>query len=1030
MTQLPHIALRYRNVTIMIIMALIYMGYVSFQALPRRDMPAIAVPVAQVITYYPGASASDVEKLVTKKLELEFTEIPQVKTISSTSKPGISIITIELTYGVPTKPNWDKLRQRVDTIKKDLPKGIVGPNVNDEFSDTASVLLAITGEKMSYRALDLYARKIRDRLKRNKRVGKVEIDGNQEEVVYLYAKKEITSSQLPNMDAVANILKSKNIIYPGAELFPDNTSVKIETSGRVAGKEKLGDIILKREKNTGKTLRVKDLFDIKRTYKRPKYKIRHRGKRALVVAVTMRAENNVIKMGRGLDKALKELREQLPKQLKIEKITNQPMLVKNSIGNFMSNLFQAILIVLGVSIFFMGLRAALIMATAIPLSMLAAFICMRGISWDLQQISIAALIIALGMLVDNAIVITDNIYARLEEGMDRLQAAAYGASELTWPVLMSTLTTVAIFFPLALMPSVSGDFIRSIPIVVGIVLAASFFVAMIVTPLMCFTILPPPKPKEAPKQEESSQVVEYKGLMAVVGKLYQGTLRHALSKPTLVVLLALALFGVAVFGFVVIGKEFFPAAERDQFVINVSLPQGDAVEATDKVVRKVESILAKTKGVEQVTSFLGKGPPRFELGLAPEPANSSYAMLIIKTKSANLTPGLIDKLNQRFRKLPGARVSAQQFKRGPSVGAPVQVRIYGDDLLVLRKLAAEVKRKMTSVPGTYDVSDTGGFKLFGMKAEVDDYRVSLVGMDHMTIAKGLRTMLEGLDAGAFYDGEDKIPILIRGRSFFRNGLGWLTRVSVPIRAERSSAQAPLLQVVSFQPTWQTAVIQRRDNQRFVTVSCQVQGLASRVMNQLQPKIRAINLPAGYKIESAGESEKRNEGFADLANAMLLGILAITILLVIQFNSFRHAFLILGTLPLSLVGAILGLFVTGNAFGFMAFLGVVSLCGVVVNNALILLDYVETRLREGSDYITALEEAGFRRMRPIVLTTLTTVGGLLPLLFSGGAMWTPMAAVLIFGLLSSTFLTLVVIPSLYVIVVGDRDQKRIEAAKAT
>ena len=482
-------------------------------------------------------------------------------------------------------------------------------------------------------------------------------------------------------------------------------------------------------------------------------------------------------------------------------------------------------------------------------------------------------------------------------------------------------------------------------------------------------------------------------------------------------------------GFVVIGKEFFPKAEREMFIIDVWLPEGYTLSSTQKIVKKIEGQLKKEKNIKYYASFIGEGSPRFDSGVVPEARSSNYSQIIIRTSSIEATPKLAAKLQKQFdRTITGARVTVKEFQRGPSTGTPVQLRIYGENLLVLRNLASKVKKRLRRIHGTYDITDTAGYKVLNMNVQVSDYRASLVGLDNLAVAKMLRIWLEGYDAGSIIDGDYNVPIVLRGATILQTRLGIFQNAAIPISAEKSSANASLLAIAAMHPRWDDARIDRRNNQRYVVVSSQVDGvLASEVLNRIRPQLTKIDIPVGYRMEIAGSEEKRAEGFADLADAMSLGLLLLLLLLVIQFNSFRLTTIILATFPLSLIGAILGLFFTGNAFGFMAFLGVVSLCGVVVNNALILLDFVQVRLREGSHYIEALQDAGLRRMRPILLTTLTTVGGLIPLFLTGGAMWNPMASVLIFGLLSSTILTLVVVPCLYVVLVGDREQRRIHEA---
>lgn len=1067
---LPKWALSHRTVSFLVIGVIIFMGVRSYLAMPRRQMPAIPIPIAQVITMWPGASTEDMEALVTKKLELRFSEISDVKAVYSTTKPGMSVLIVELVYGSKTKENWDKLRNKVDQVRAELPPGVIGPDINDEFADTAALLLSVSGKRFSYRQLKEYSERIRDRLKRIDSVGKVEIVGDQKEIVNLTTRPTLTVKDLPSLYKAASTLKQKNIVFPGAEIYPGDNVVKLKTSGRISRVKQLEDIILSQNPRTGHVTTVKDLFRVQRTYRRPHHFIRHNGVKSMAISVTMRKGRNVIKMGEQVDLALAELKTSLPKDLRIAKVANQPKLVNESIKDFMINLGEAIAIVLVVAMLFMGVRSGVVMAFAIPMSMLLGFIVLKLIDWDLQTISIASLIIALGMLVDNAIVITDNIYAKLEEGLEPFEASWRGAAELTTPVLTSTLTTVAIFLPLGFMSSISGDFIRSIPVVVSTVLLASFVVAMTVTPLASYFLLrikqatspepqpesepePEPEPEDDPESGDDDDTAPKKnkhlattrelpksvmisttmptiapppgvkrGMLGTVGAGYSWFMTGALKRPWLVIGVSMAFFFASCASIMVVPKEFFPNAERDTFVIDVWLPEGSDIKATDRVVKQLEKRLSKEKNVARHTAFVGKGAPRFELGLNPEAQAPNYGLLVVKTTAKKHTPGIVSRLQREFDKtIADGQITAKQFQAGPAVANPVEVRIYGEDLVVLRQLADKTKALLRAVSGTYDIKDSLGFNLPNLDVRVDDYRASLARLDNQAVAKGLRNQISGVDAGSFLEGDEMIPIRMRIPTFLRKNAQVFASADMPIYAAQGNARSTLLQLASIHPRWDVARIDRRDNSRYVTVSCKVRNvLASQVIEKVEPKLKKLGFPAGYRYELAGEAEKRNEGFADLGNAMFIGVILIIVLLVLQFNSLRHTLVILGTLPLALVGAMAGLLITGKAFGFMAFLGIISLMGVVVNNALVLLDYVQTKVAEGLDYREALRVAGLRRMRPILLTMLTTVGGLIPLLLTGGALWESMAAVLIFGLMVATLLTLVVIPCVYAVVVKDRD----------
>jgi multidrug efflux pump len=1015
---LPKFALKYRAVSIMLISILCYLGIKAYIELPKREKPYIPVPFAQVLTYYPGASVKDVETLVTKKLELAFSELGDVKIVSSTSKPGISIVMVELIYGSDTTSNWDKLRSKVDTVIPKLPSGIKGPFVNDEFSDSASMLIAVSGDTFSYSQLEDYAEKVRDRLKLIPSVGKVEIVGVQDEIVNLYTRKETTAQHIPNIWRISQLLKSKNILYPGSTIEPDGSNVKVKTTGRVNTLHDFAKLIIAHNPKLGHTSSVTDFFTFERTYKRPVHTIRHNCEKSLVVSVTMRLRRNVISMGKEIDHALTELRKSLPSTLKLSKVTDQPTDVKIAVNDFMINLIEAILIVLFVAMLFMGFRSGLVMAVAIPMSMLIGFWVLQLIGWDIQTISIAALIISLGMLVDNAIVITDNIFGKLVDGLSPLQAAYTGSAEIAMPVLVSTLTTVAVFTPLAFMPSISGDFIRSIPVVVSVVLLASFLVAMVVTPLMGYYVLRLPKVKKETKKKSK------KSLKDKLTNGYSSMMKRLLKKPLITIGVAVLLFIGSLVLLTRVPMSYFPNAESDAFVVEVWLPEGSSFTKTEKMVKRVEKLIQTKKDkVLYITSFIGQGPPRFKLGIKIEPRSSNYAFIYVKTKNKKITGSLVTTLQQTFdRTLAGATITTKEFGTGPQVDNPVEVRIYGENLQVLRTLADKVKNHLYSINGAYDIKDNLGYKLVNVDVVVDDYRASMVNLDNITIAQSLAMLVDGTTAGSFFEGDKEIPIVIRGQARIRSELGAFDIVAFPITSSKTGARSVLTALSTLKPRWDTAKITRRNNSRYVSVTAKVRNiLPSEVVKKLKPKLNNMKVPEGYRFEQGGEDESRSEGFSNLGSAMIIGILLIIMLLVIQFNSFRHAAVILGTLPLALIGAILGLYATNSSMGFMAFLGIISLLGVVVNNALVLLDYVQVKIKEGMNYLEALQVAGLRRMRPILLTTLTTVGGLLPLYFTGGAMWESMSAVLIFGLLVSTMLTLIVIPCMYATIVKDRDQ---------
>jgi multidrug efflux pump subunit AcrB len=690
--------------------------------------------------------------------------------------------------------------------------------------------------------------------------------------------------------------------------------------------------------------------------------------------------------------------------------------VEARIADFQFNLLQGVLIVLGVGLLAMGWRAALIMAVAVPLSMIAAFAVVRFFAVELEQFSIASLVIALGMVVDSAIVVSDNAFRLMRDGVARREAVIRGAQELAVPILVSTLTTIFAFLPMLTIVGNVGEYVSSLPVVVSMTLAASYFVALLVTPIMCWWLLYPPEQGDA----------QSRGLTERLFDGYERLMHLILRRKGVV----LGVVGVALIGSLmlipVIGSQFFPAGARDQFFIKIWLPEGSTIESTSMVARQVEAMVIDSSPVDSeegrrerlanMVSYIGVGGPRIMLTQQPEYDYPYYAMLLVNTADPEDTPGLAAEIRQRVGDLYNARITVDEFMLGPPIKDPVAFRLSGPDPDLLRTKAREMVRLFKDTPGVVGPYSDWGATAYAVDLRVDPYAASLAGVTHSDISNATRTLLSGSVLTSYREGDHQVPVVLRTLRESRRELGDLSGIFV----DGKFGKVPLNSLAEIDATWQPAVMARRNKHPTVTVGARVDPgmLANSVAADIEPGLRRMlqELPPGYLIQQGGEQEETVKAQIQVVRAVGIAILLMALVLIVQYNSLLKPLVVLMTVPLAMIGLLLGLWVTGWAMGFMAMLGLLALGGIVINNAIVLIDFIERAAAGGMPLREAVVRAGRLRVRPIVLTSLTTIGGLLPLSLFGGALWAPMTNGMIFGLAVSTVLTLVVVPTVYVLFV--------------
>lgn len=997
---------------LVLIIVLIIAGLQAYQNLPRAYDPGFVIRVAKVITHFPGASPERVEQLITDKLEKVIQEIPELDFVKSTSRTGVSIITVSIQESYTNmRPVWDNLRRKIENAAKDMPDGVIGPEVNDEFGDVFGIVVTLTGPEFSYAELKDIADQARDEFLRVPEVAKVEIYGAQEERIFIEYNNARLSELGLSPSQLMQMLESRNIVVPGGALTLDMERIELEPSGNFESVDDIRHTIIAIP-GSKNVVYLEDIATIKRGYVDPaSSKVHSSGQLALGLGLSMREGGNNIRMGEQVREVLNYLNQTYPIGIDFNVLNFSPKEVEDKVNDFVSNLIQAVLVVAAVMLVALGPRTGLIVASLIPMSMISAMLVMSFFNIGLDQISLAALIIALGMLVDNGIVMAESIMVQMNSGKKPVEAAIDSAGELRIPLLTSSLTTAAAFLPIYLAESAVGEFTASLFMVVTITLLCSWLLSMTLIPLLCVQFL-------KTRQENTDY---NRGFYQKYRELLTWVLQHRI-----ISLAATAvLFAVVMGGFKYVPKIFFPPSDRLYFKSELELPLGTAIERTETIVEALEAFIKEElqvnadrteEGVTSWISHIGNGGPRFVLQHSPEPASPNYGMMVVNTTSSEVIDDMIDKLDRyAFDNFPDLQITSRRIESGVAITNPVEIRLYGKETDQLFSLVEQLKAEMSQISGLKNISDDWGQRIKKLKVVINQSRALRVGATSQDIAVSLQSGLSGLELTQYREGEDAIPVLLRSVEADRQDIDKLETLSVFIQSTGESVT--LKQVADIEVAWEPAQILRRDGLKTVSVGAQLTpGMtASEGFAKLQPWLdeQSAQWPAGYRYELGGEAESSGKANQSIGEKLPMAAFIILILLVAQFNSLRKPAIILATIPLGMIGVIIGLLTAQSFFGFMTLLGIISLAGIVINNAIVLLERIKFEIDDnGLSSQEAIIVAAQRRLRPILLTTATTVLGMIPLYLGGGEMWEPMAVAIIAGLLFSTILTLGVVPVLY------------------
>ncbi|MGD0340186.1 MAG: efflux RND transporter permease subunit [Bacteroidales bacterium] len=1014
-------SLKHKQVTLSVLLLVFAFGVNSLLNMPRREDPYITIPGGLVIAYYPGATAVQVEDQVTKKLEdylFQFEEVKKDKTFSTTSD-GMVVVHLWLQDNV-RKPDmfWNKLRHQMLIAKAiDLPPGVKGPFINSDFGDTESLIIGMESDDAGYMQMKDYLSKLEDNLRTIPEVSKIKIIGDQKEQITITFSSEKMSQYDISLQQVVKVLQSQNVINPTGEIKSEDLSAPLYTEGYYNSEDDIKSQVVGASK-TGAIVRLGDIADLKREYAEPTSKITVNGHNALLLAIQMYEGKNIVKSGKKVDKMVSEFSDHIPSNITVTTIANQPQVVDKNISQFLHEFLLAIIAVIIVVMLLLPLRIAAVAATAIPMTISATFALMHVFGIELQQVSLATLIVVLGMVVDDAIVIADNYVELLDRGNDRWTAAWRSATDLVVPVLTATITIIGSFLPLVILTGAIGEFIRALPITVAIALSSSFIVAMFLTPLLCYVFI-----KRGLKSPDgkSKKTFFLNFIQSTYNKSIEWCLKHSgitITGSLLTILLAALLFKT------VIRQKFFPEAERDQFTVELWMPTGTRLEKTEKAILRIEDLLKNDGRVKSYATFVGRSAPRFYYNYSPEMPVSNYAQILINTKSKKATASLYDDLKSKVKVIvPEGRPHVRLMQQGQPLTSPVEIRISGDDMKVLKETGAEVETILRNARGSDMIRSDFKEDYYGINIHLKPEAVRL-GFTTTSVSQMVYTGFKGYPVSTMYEGDNPIDIVLRLDDQHRRNNDDLENFY--LQSPVTGAYVPLRQIADLKPEWQTGMIIHRNGVRTMTVQSETKSgvLPSELLKEVQTRLAKLSLPPGYRISFGGEYANKQETYGYMAIALVISLIIIFVVLLFQFRNLKEAGLVMLTIPLSLFGAIFGLFITGNEFGFTAFTGLISLSGIVVRNAIILIDHTNELLKKGMDIPTAAYEAGKRRLRPIFLTAMAAAIGVFPMIMSGSPLWSPLASVIAFGVMWSMLISTLSIPVLYIATVKPKDKKDI------
>jgi multidrug efflux pump len=1000
-------ALRNRSLVLFFSLVLAIVGVMSYRSLGQSEDPPFTFKAMVVRTMWPGASAEEVARQITDRVEEKMQELPDFEFIRSYSRPGESNVFLVAKDALPSEalPNvFYQVRKKLGDIRHTFPAGTQGPFVNDEFGDTFGNIYALIGDGYDYALLKRYAERVQLQLLRVPDVAKVELIGLQDERVFV----EISNAKLSTFgipfEEVVRQLESQNAVTPAGSFETATDRIYLRTSGAFESVDAIRNINIRA---SGRLFRLGDVAEVRRAFvDPPQARMRFKGQEALGIAVAMKPGGDIVRLGRALDEVSDRISATLPVGLQLERVADQPKAVRSAIAEFVDTLAIAVVIVLLVSFFSLGFRTGMVVALAIPLVLAMTFATMKFFGIGLHKISLGALVLALGLLVDDAIIAVEMMAVKLEQGYDRIRAAAYAYTTTAFPMLTGTLITAAGFLPIATAQSGTGEYTRSIFQVVTIALLLSWVAAVILIPYLGYKLLP------EHGLAGSAHAEAHDPYDTRFYKRFRETLEWCLDHRKTVIAATIAMLVLSIVGFRFVQQQFFPASTRLELMVDMKLPEGSSINATENAVIKFEAFLNKQKGVDNYVAYVGTGSPRFYLPLDQQLPQAGFAQLVVLTESIEAREALRAKLIELFDKdFPELRGRVTRLENGPPVGFPVQFRVSGESVETVRKIArqvADVMRANKNLSGVHlDWEEPSKV----IRLAIDQDRARVLGVSSQDLSNFLQSSISGSRITQFREGNELIDVVLRGPGEERAKLSLLDSLAVPTPSGKSVS---LAQIAHIEYTLEEGVLWRRNRLPTVTVRGDVYGKVQppTVTAQVNAELGKIRgkLPDGYLLELGGTVEDSGRGQKSVAAGVPLFIITVLTLLMIQLKSFSRTFLVFSTAPLGLIGVTLFLLVFRVPFGFVAMLGTIALAGMIMRNSVILVDQIDQDIASGQSPWDAVVGATVRRFRPIVLTALAAVLAMIPLAWS--AFFGPMAVAIMGGLTVATVLTLLFLPALY------------------
>jgi multidrug efflux pump len=1001
-------AVRHPALLTFFILALAVGGAMSFLKLGRAEDPNFTIKNVVITAIWPGATAAEMQAQVSDRIEKKLQELPYFDKVETYTKPGFAAMNMNFKDFTPARevPQlFYQLRKKLGDIRGDLPADLIGPNINDEYGDVDSILYTLSGTGANFAQLKKVAESLRQRLLQIPNVTKVNIYGVQDERIFVeFNHSKLATLGISPQTIFASIAK-QNAVTPAGVIETNAQRIALRVSGALEGEAAVRETPVEAG---GRVFRLGDIATVSRGFADPpNYLVRQRGMPALAVGIVMAKGGNLLDLGHNVTTAMEGFTAQAPAGIDIEQIADQPKVVDEAIFEFERSFLEALAIVLGVSFLSLGWRTGIVVALSIPLVLTIVFILMNIMGIDLHRITLGALIIALGLLVDDAIIAVEMMAVKLEEGWSRERAAAYAWESTAFPMLTGTLVTAAGFLPVGFANSAVGEYTGSLFWVVALSLVVSWVVAVVFTPFLGVMLLPETKP-HAGGHDGIYKTGPYRALRALVA--------WCVRRRFTVVAATAGVFAAAIVAFGFVQQQFFPLSERPELFFQLRLPEGTAMGTTLDATKQAEALLAGDTDAATYTAYVGQGSPRFWLGLNPQLPNEAFAEIVIVAKDVAARERLKARLEAAVAKgaLAQARVRVDRFNFGPPVGFPVQFRVVGADPGEVRKIAAQVRDTMRANPKVVDPHLNWNEQTPSLRLELDQERARALGLTPQDISQSLATLLSGYTVTQVREGIEKIDVVARAAPSERadpGAIGDLTIVS------RDGVTVPLGQIAKISYGHEEPILWRRNRDMSITARADViDGVQPPdVTHEIWPKLADIRakLPAGYRIEIGGAVEESEKGNASLGALFPIMALAMLTLLMMQLQNFGRLFLVFMTAPLGIIGASLGLNVFHKPFGFVALLGLIALAGMIMRNAVILVDQIERDVADGlHTRREAIVEATVRRARPVILTALAAILAMIPL--SESAFWGPMAITIMGGLFVATFLTLLFLPALYAV----------------